>query len=86
MQTPEQQKWATKLIGFQFEIHYKLGAANKVADALSCSFPPEPQAHELIFNALSTTIPSVLTDLQGYYNSSEGKTEMQNKVLEKEYY
>lgn len=29
------QKWVSKLIGFDFEIQFKPGAANRVADALS---------------------------------------------------
>lgn len=29
------QKWVSKLIGFDFEIQYKPGAANRVVDALS---------------------------------------------------
>lgn len=33
--TPEQQKWVGKLDGYDYEITYKPGATNKVADALS---------------------------------------------------
>lgn len=31
----EQQKWVSKLLGYTFEIHYKSGKDNKVADAFS---------------------------------------------------
>lgn len=35
MQTPKQQFYLTKLLGFQYEIVYRSGKSNKVADALS---------------------------------------------------
>ena len=33
--TPFQQFWLSKLMGFQYEIHYKSGAENTMVDALS---------------------------------------------------
>lgn len=32
---PEQLRWVTKLLGYDFEVQLKPGAANRVADALS---------------------------------------------------
>jgi len=49
LSTPFQQLWLTKLMGFQYEIHYKSGAENKVADALS-----RVQGSEILLMAMST--------------------------------
>ncbi len=35
MGTPFQQKWITKLLGYDFVVEYKKGVDNRVADALS---------------------------------------------------
>jgi hypothetical protein len=33
--TPEQQKWVSKLVGFEYEIVYRPGKTNAAADSLS---------------------------------------------------
>ncbi|XP_058757342.1 uncharacterized protein LOC131630580 [Vicia villosa] len=70
IQTPEQKKWAAKLQGFSFEIFYKPGKTNSVADALSRRHTEE---HAFMF-AISSTVPIFISQLQQYYaNNMKGK-------------
>ncbi|GKA11101.1 ty3-gypsy retrotransposon protein, partial [Tanacetum coccineum] len=64
IQTPLQQKYVRKLMGFDFSIEYKPGATNKAADALSRMFE-EDQQLTASFMALSQPIFGFLGDLRG---------------------
>lgn len=48
IQTPEQQHYLAKLLGYQYTIVYKLGRENRVADALSGK-PEETRLQFLAF-------------------------------------
>ncbi|KAL0302716.1 UNVERIFIED_CONTAM: Retrovirus-related Pol polyprotein from transposon [Sesamum angustifolium] len=65
IQTPGQQKWLTKLLGYDFEIHYTPGRDNPVADALSRL----PFSTLLLFSVMSSATPVVLDQLWNYYSS-----------------
>ncbi|GKB98047.1 ty3-gypsy retrotransposon protein [Tanacetum coccineum] len=60
IQTPEQQKWVTKLLGYDFEVFYKPGRENMVADALSRVDIPS-------MLAISYPTASWLNDIREYY-------------------
>ncbi|PNX96526.1 transposon Tf2-1 polyprotein, partial [Trifolium pratense] len=74
IQTPEQQKWASKLQGFSFEIFYKPGKANQVADALSRRHTEE----EAVLFSISSPVPTILNNLREFYmKDKEGQTLVQ---------
>jgi hypothetical protein len=69
IQTPEQQKWASKLQGFSFEIFYKPGKSNQVADALS-----RRHTEDTAFLSISSPVPTLITNLRHYYTKdTEGR-------------
>ncbi|KAL0409314.1 UNVERIFIED_CONTAM: Retrovirus-related Pol polyprotein from transposon.6 [Sesamum radiatum] len=58
IQTPAQQKWITKLLGYDFEIHYTPGKDNSMADTLS-----RLPAAALMLSAVSSVTPTILERL-----------------------
>jgi hypothetical protein len=65
IQTPAQHKWLTKLLGFDYEIHYTPGRANVVADTLS----RQEATPEVLFCALTAGQPLLLDDLRKFYDT-----------------
>lgn len=74
VQTPEQYRWATKLIGFDFEIFYKPGKENKVADALG-------RIEDASLFALSSTEPTWFQELCAFYTTNDGKSLLSKLVI-----
>ncbi|GKB65613.1 ty3-gypsy retrotransposon protein [Tanacetum coccineum] len=64
IQTPLQQKYVRKLMGFDFSIEYKPGTTNRAADALSRMFEEDKQL-AASFMALSQPILGFMDDLRG---------------------
>ncbi|GJX15841.1 ty3-gypsy retrotransposon protein [Tanacetum coccineum] len=63
IQTSLQPKYVRKLLGFDFDIEYKTGASNLVADALSRVFEEDDEV-TLAFMSLSRPIVGLLDDLK----------------------
>ncbi|KAM0014322.1 putative nucleotidyltransferase, Ribonuclease H [Helianthus debilis subsp. tardiflorus] len=72
IQTPEQQKWLGKLLGFDFDIVYRPGTQNSAADALS----RVPSGHLL---AISAPVPSLLHDLSNAAKSDPEFTDLMHR-------
>ncbi|GKB46710.1 ty3-gypsy retrotransposon protein [Tanacetum coccineum] len=64
IQTPLQQKYVRKLMGFDFDIEYKPGATNQAADALSRVFEEAEQV-TAAFLAFSQPLVGFIGDLRG---------------------
>ena len=80
-QITKQQKWATKLIGLEFEILYKPGVANKVADALCRNHPRD----ESVILSISSSVPEILEQLSQFYQTNQGKELYKNLSHEKHF-
>ncbi|XP_076904819.1 uncharacterized protein LOC143560396 [Bidens hawaiensis] len=72
--TPDQQKWISKLLGFDFELHFKPGKENKVADALS-------RLHGDILLTLSVPVAKWLDDLRLHYSTDSEATTLLDKII-----
>ena len=71
--TPEQQKWASRLIGYNFDILYRPGRHNQAVDFLSK--PPSS-----VFLAISSPVPEIITKLKNNYQTTTGQLE-KNKLI-----
>nr|GFA13793.1 Ty3/gypsy retrotransposon protein [Tanacetum cinerariifolium] len=75
VQSPEQYKWASKLLGHDFEVHYKPEKENRVADALS-------RIEESQLMSLSTPIFPWLQELCEYYTNTQEGREFLSRVVQ----
>lgn len=86
IQTPDQQVYVRKLLGFQFRIEYKPGASNKVADALSrvpAEWPEDSVIGSPAFQALvSQPTFSIIQQLQQENTTDPFLIELHNKQLQ----
>lgn len=77
--TPTQQKWLTKLLGYDFLIKYKKGIENKVADAHSRKFEeiPETNPNEEVLFSITFPNPTWVEDIKKSY---ELDLEVQSRI------
>lgn len=79
LNTPWQQRVFTKLLGLQYEIVYRQGTDNRVADALSRRF----HAPDQVLFAVSTCIPSwTLAIIQGYDHDEDAQALLSKLTIE----
>ncbi|VFR02248.1 unnamed protein product [Cuscuta campestris] len=91
IQTPDQQFYIRKLMGFKFRIEYKTGASNKAADALSRREAEEDSSANL-FTTYAQPVPRLLATLRHEHlhcpeivalvDATDGQTEVVNRSLE----
>lgn len=62
--TPFQQKWLSKLAGFDYVVEFKSGSENRAADALS-----RIPSSELLSTAVSSVSSQLMEDLQDHWQT-----------------
>jgi hypothetical protein len=62
--TPSQQRWMSKLLGYDFINEYKRGKENRVADTLSRQFEDSSQEGAVVLSLISFPTPSWLSELK----------------------
>lgn len=92
---PEYQKWVSKLLGYDFEISYRSGASNRVADALSREYSGLVELQSTIaacgvdWSQLQQEmdgdpfIQQLMVAIQGGSNPPLGYTVVQNQLMYK---
>jgi hypothetical protein len=74
--TPFQHKYLTKLLGYGFQVEYKKGVENKVANALSHK---EGWDEGLCLSLLSIPTPTWLSEVKTHYQEDVGMLELMSK-------
>jgi hypothetical protein len=77
--TVTQQRWMSKLLGYDFVIEYKRDKENKVADALSRVFEEPAVPVAATCSLISFPSPTWLEELKLSYDSDPGTTELLHK-------
>ncbi|GJX45785.1 ty3-gypsy retrotransposon protein [Tanacetum coccineum] len=81
IQTPSQQKYVRKLMGFDFVVEYKAGNTNQVADALSRLYEEEGPV-TAAFMTLSQPVVGLLTDLKKENTTLEELVALHQQISE----
>ncbi|KAL1550842.1 hypothetical protein AAHA92_18755 [Salvia divinorum] len=89
IQTPDQQLYARKLMGYKFRIEYKTGTSNRVADALSRrDMDPMPdrsakeEADASLLTTVSHPIPEIVEQLKTETRELEDLVEIHASITE----